>query len=418
MPGVGLLKAGTEAMTRFRASYVAAPPPARRDPGAIARGPQGPAVPVRVLPFTLAPQHAPSVPEPVAAPAVPIAERAGDARWGDTSELDIAVARMRGRGMPAHQVWLPPLDVPDTFDTLMPDLAVDPRLGLVSRRWREAGPLRVPLGTVDVPLEQRRETLVLDLAGAGGHVAVIGGPLSGKSTALRSLVVSLSLTHTPAEVQFFVLDFGGGTFAPFDSAAHVASVATRDRGEVGAQLRQRPVVERAAQVVGAIGDDVGPAHAQEEGVEFRRRRRRGAGGAHGRDEVLPGAFEVAAGLGRLRHGNAELRQQLVVGRCQPQPREQAVELGARGFLGVAGGGDADRGGGRGVAHGGRGRRRRQRSVMRISPASVWMSTTRQSAHIFSRSAARPAKAGWPASLPIIASIACSVPKGLPQRMQR
>jgi hypothetical protein len=40
------------------------------------------------------------------------------------------------------------------------------------------------------------------------------------------------------------------------------------------------------------------------------------------------------------------------------------------------------------------------------------------AHIFSRSAAAAGKAGWPASLPIIASIARSVPKGLPQRMQR
>ena len=301
VPGVGLLKAGTEAMTRFRASYVAAPPPARRDPGAIARGPQGPAVPVRVLPFTLAPQHAPSVREPVAAPAVPIAERAGDARWGDTSELDIAVARMRGRGMPAHQVWLPPLDVPDTFDTLMPDLAVDPRLGLVSRRWREAGPLRVPLGTVDVPLEQRRETLVLDLAGAGGHVAVIGGPLSGKSTALRSLVVSLSLTHTPAEVQFFVLDFGGGTFAPFDSAAHVASVATRDRGEV--------VHRTIAELEGIIADRERffRAHRIDSMGTYR------AGRAQGRfDDGYGDVFLVIDGWATIRSDFDDLEQRLTV----------------------------------------------------------------------------------------------------------
>ena len=47
-----------------------------------------------------------------------------------------------------------------------------------------------------------------------------------------------------------------------------------------------------------------------------------------------------------------------------------------------------------------------------------MSMTRQSPHIFSRSAAAPWKAEWPASLPIIASIARSVPNGLPQRTQR
>ena len=38
----------------------------------------------------------------------------------------------------------------------------------------------------------------VDLAGAGGHVGIVGGPLSGKSTALRPLVMALSLTHTPA----------------------------------------------------------------------------------------------------------------------------------------------------------------------------------------------------------------------------
>ena len=111
---------------------------------------------------------------------------------------------MRGRGVPAHQVWLPPLDVPDTLDGLLPDLAVDPRLGLVSAAWRAGGLLRVPLGTVDVPLEQRRETLTFDLSGAGGHFAVVGGPLSGKSTVLRSMVMALSLTHTPREVQFYL----------------------------------------------------------------------------------------------------------------------------------------------------------------------------------------------------------------------
>ena len=36
--------------------------------------------------------------------------------------MDIAVAKMKGKGYPAHQVWLPPLETPDTFATLMPDL--------------------------------------------------------------------------------------------------------------------------------------------------------------------------------------------------------------------------------------------------------------------------------------------------------
>src|SRR4051794_15919945 len=114
----------------------------------------------------------------------------------------------------------------------MADLEPDPRLGLVSQQWRALGGLTVPLGTVDRPREQRRDTLTVNLSGASGHVAVVGGPRTGKSTLLRTLVTSLSLTTTPLESQFFVLDFGGGTFAALESMPHVAGVGTRSEPDV------------------------------------------------------------------------------------------------------------------------------------------------------------------------------------------
>ena len=132
----------------------------------------------------------------------------------------------------------------------------------------------------------------------------------------------------------------------------------------------------------------------------------GRGRTHRGDEIAPGRLEVAAGLRRLRDRNAELRQQRGIRRRQPQLGQQAVELGAGQFFGVVAGGERDR-----LGHGG------QRSVMRCSFGSVWMSITRQSAHMRSRCSAVPWKAAWPDSLPIITSIARSVPKGLPQRMQ-
>jgi S-DNA-T family DNA segregation ATPase FtsK/SpoIIIE len=90
----------------------------------------------------------------------------------------------------------------------------------------------VPLGIVDKPALQRRDTLVLDLGGAAGHAAIVGGPRSGKSTMLRTLVTSLALTRTPSEVQCYVLDFGGGTFAPLVNLPHVAGVAGRSEPDV------------------------------------------------------------------------------------------------------------------------------------------------------------------------------------------
>lgn len=223
-PGVGYLKTGTEQMVRFRASYVAAPPPARTSQDGETPDRAGP---VQILPFTTGRVEAPT--EEETPEGVPLAR---DDKWQGMTQLGIAVARMKGHGTPAHQVWLPPLEVPDTLDVLMPDLVVDPVLGLHSPSWRAKGPLRFPLGTIDLPLEQRRDVLEFDLAGANGHFGVVGGPLTGKSTVLRSVVMGLSLTHTPQEVHFYIIDLGGGTFTPFDGAAHVAGVATRDRPDV------------------------------------------------------------------------------------------------------------------------------------------------------------------------------------------
>ncbi len=48
-------------------------------------------------------------------------------------------------------------------------------------------PLALPIGLVDNPFAQRRDALIADTRGAGGHVAVVGSPRSGKSIALGTL---------------------------------------------------------------------------------------------------------------------------------------------------------------------------------------------------------------------------------------
>lgn len=234
-PGLGYLKPDPATLLRFTAAYVSGPPrsrvpPVRRDEGGRARG---------ILPFTISEVRSLDVAGPEPEPARPAPE-VGE------SLLSVAVRRLAGHGPAAHQVWLPPLDRPDTLDRLMPDLAPTPGLGLVSERWRRRGGLVVPLGTVDRPREQRRDPLTVDLTGAGGHVAVVGGPRSGKSTLLRTIVTGLSLTTTPQESQFLVLDFGGGTFAPFAGLPHVAGVGTRAEPDVVRRIvaEVRGIVDR------------------------------------------------------------------------------------------------------------------------------------------------------------------------------
>jgi S-DNA-T family DNA segregation ATPase FtsK/SpoIIIE len=146
--------------------------------------------------------------------------------------LDVVVGRLRGHGRPAHEVWLPPLEDSPAINVLLPNST-----------WNDPqnvnGRLQLPIGVVDRPYDQRRDVLVADLSGASGNVAVVGGPQSGKSTAMRTLIMAAAATHTPEQLQFFCLDFGGGTLGSLTNLPHVGSVA----GRMDADRIRRTVAE-------------------------------------------------------------------------------------------------------------------------------------------------------------------------------
>ncbi|GAA0522721.1 type VII secretion protein EccCa [Saccharopolyspora thermophila] len=223
-PGHGFLKTDDGPMIRFRSAYVSgvhrAPEVSTGEPGDDGAG--------ELLEYST--QYLPP-----AVDAGEAAEAPDDEDAVGESLLDIIVERMRGRGTPAHQVWLPPLAESPTLDRLLPGLVRDDDRGFGCTHEELAGALRAVIGIIDRPMEQRRDPLVLDLSGSAGHVLVIGGPRSGKSTALRSIITSLALTHTPREVQFYCLDFGGGTLTSLRGLPHVGGVAGRQN--VGAVRR-------------------------------------------------------------------------------------------------------------------------------------------------------------------------------------
>ncbi len=222
VPGSGYLKYGTDEMVRFKAAYVSGV--YRSNQHAAVQG--GP-LPVdrRPVPFTAAPVPIRYL-EPTARTQVPEARAAEDDALAD-SVLDVIVRRLEGRGVEAHQVWLPPLDNPPPLDAILPGLAGVEGRGLTQPGYEGAGRLVVPLGVVDKPYEQRRDTLYRDFSGAAGHMQIIGGPQSGKSTMLRTIISAFALTHTPHEVQFYGLDFGGGGMSSVAGLPHVGGVASR-----------------------------------------------------------------------------------------------------------------------------------------------------------------------------------------------
>ncbi|WP_156726822.1 type VII secretion protein EccCa [Streptomyces apocyni] len=222
VPGSGYLKYGTDEMVRFKAAYVSGVYRSSQH----AAGVGGP-LPVdrRPVPFTAAPVPVRYV-RPDARAAVPEPRTTEDDALADTV-LDVIVRRLEGRGAEAHQVWLPPLDNPPSLDELLPGLAGVEGRGLTQPGFEGAGRLVVPVGVVDKPYEQRRDTLYRDFSGAAGHMQIVGGPQSGKSTLLRTIVSAFALTHTPQEVQFYGLDFGGGGLSSVSGLPHVGGVASR-----------------------------------------------------------------------------------------------------------------------------------------------------------------------------------------------
>jgi S-DNA-T family DNA segregation ATPase FtsK/SpoIIIE len=255
-PGAAYLKTASGEMTRFHAAYVSRPyladVPAPSGSGTVRR-------------FTACPDPHDRR-EPVSPPA------------SGVTVLDAVLDRVAGHGTPAHRVWLEPLAGPPTLDTLLSRMPTD-----------RLPPLTVPVGLVDSPFDQRRDLMVAALADQAGNVAVVGGPRSGKSTVLCTLVLALAATHDPRDVQIYGLDFGGGTLSSTRDLPHVGAVAGRHDtdllrrtvGELDSLLQERESRFRAAGI-----DSI---------AEHRRRRAAGQS-----DDLFGDVFLVIDGWAGLR----------------------------------------------------------------------------------------------------------------------
>ena len=65
---------------------------------------------------------------------------------------------------------------------------------------------------------------MLDLLRYGGHMLVAGSAGSGKSFLLRTIITSLAMSHSPADLNFYLIDFGGQTLRAFEKLPHVGGV--------------------------------------------------------------------------------------------------------------------------------------------------------------------------------------------------
>ncbi len=137
------------------------------------------------------------------------------------AELMVERTREAARTLPrGHRMWLPALD--DT--TVLP---LDVILGEYWKRpwdeFTEDSGLIAAYGREDDPFEHSQDVVALSLIDSNGGVA--GAPQAGKTTALRTLIMSLAMTNSPERVQFYGIDFGGLKLQSVAGLPHVCGIA-------------------------------------------------------------------------------------------------------------------------------------------------------------------------------------------------
>ncbi|MBV9791149.1 MAG: hypothetical protein JOZ51_23340, partial [Chloroflexi bacterium] len=105
--------------------------------------------------------------------------------------------------------------------------------------------MRPVVGLVDNPYAAKQLPLVIPLP--RGHVAIFGASGWGKTTFIRSLVVSLAATHSPDHFHAYILDLGGRNLGVLAQLPHVGAVIIPD---------EEGYKERAEQLLRELDDIV------------------------------------------------------------------------------------------------------------------------------------------------------------------
>ncbi|MCL2425842.1 MAG: type VII secretion protein EssC [Oscillospiraceae bacterium] len=142
------------------------------------------------------------------------------------TELDITVKHVQtihatlGSEI-VERPWLPPLG--DKLVTAAIETSHD--VGAI-----ETQNLRVPLGMVDIPEEQKQVEFDHDFFETG-NFAVFGSSGFGKSTTLQTMVLTLASNNSPKLCKFFILDYGNSALAQMQGLPHTADYLSIDDDE-------------------------------------------------------------------------------------------------------------------------------------------------------------------------------------------
>ena len=130
---------------------------------------------------------------------------------------DLLKAEAQQRGLAATR-WPDPLPrLVGLFDGAVED-GTPSVIGQVPTGWAATPDwLVATVGLADYPTQLEQRPLELDIA---RNVLVVGAAASGKSTFLRTLAISLGLTHAPEDLHIYCLDFGARNLRMLSGLPH------------------------------------------------------------------------------------------------------------------------------------------------------------------------------------------------------
>ena len=125
------------------------------------------------------------------------------------------------------QLWMPLLKTEIYLSEL-----IDQNLVFSNNSWpsHESWSMDAVVGLYDDSHNQAQLPFSVDFAN-GGHLAVCGSVVSGKSTFMQTLVFSLAIKYPPDMVNFYLLDFSSGMLSSLSELPHTGGVVRENELE-------------------------------------------------------------------------------------------------------------------------------------------------------------------------------------------
>ncbi|HND86225.1 MAG TPA: FtsK/SpoIIIE domain-containing protein, partial [Pseudobdellovibrionaceae bacterium] len=117
--------------------------------------------------------------------------------------------------------------------------------------------LLAPVGFLDFPQDCSQEVMSIDFEDQDGHLWIVGAPGSGKSMTLETILLSLALTNTPEQVQFYIVEYGNGRLSKYENLPHT-----------GAVIRLTDPDERLTRLLNFLNDEMDRRMARQEDEEY------------------------------------------------------------------------------------------------------------------------------------------------------